>query len=152
MLGQEFLFFQSFLDNLEKEPPPKSTLLHLNDFRHFVLQKIGKTIDTVKIMAPYFLNCVVMKPQRLLFDHQNFYISLDYVTNTYYACFKDLTMIDIDYETEISTTKEGETSTSNEIETDEREEKITIFCAEYLQWLVNECERNFDWRFAIFRT
>ncbi len=39
----------------------------------------------------------MIRPQRLIFDSDIFYVACDMITNTYYICYKYLLMIDIDF-------------------------------------------------------
>jgi len=123
---QKFHFFQTFLDLFDhlSETPPKSSLLRLNAFREFVLKEKGKTLETLQLFAPQFIP-YLLKPQKLLYDHPEFYIINDYVTNTYAICFRDLTMVDVDCPDE---------------------QDILEFCADYLEWLIAECEKCRHWR------
>lgn len=41
----------------------------------------------------------MLRPQRLLQDHDDFYIACDMMTNTYYICYKYLLMVDLDIKT-----------------------------------------------------
>jgi len=38
----------------------------------------------------------LLKPQRLLIDKDDYYIAIDLLTNTYYICYRDVMMIDVD--------------------------------------------------------
>lgn len=130
---QQFRFFQRHLENNEQSPT-RARYIELISFRKFVLEKMGKTPETVKFMAPYFVD-YLSRPQRLLYDQDDLYISQDYATNTYYIAFRDVTMIDVD-----SATVSSDATTSDE------------FCAEYLTWLIEQCVVHPEWRFAIYRS
>lgn len=75
------------LDNLNK--------LDDMQFRNFLIESKGKTIGLVKLFSDSITR-IIMKPQRLLYDEEDFYIGIDLYTNTYYLCCKELMMIDID--------------------------------------------------------
>lgn len=66
------------------------------NFRNFILEKIGKNKKSIKILAPSLLKSMI-RPQRLIMDMDNFYVGCDMMTNTYYICYKNLLMIDIDF-------------------------------------------------------
>ncbi|CAH6419110.1 Hypothetical protein HVR_LOCUS304 [uncultured virus] len=57
-------------------------------------------VTSVKMLS-FVVSHSLLKPQRLLVDHEDYYIAVDMFTNTYYICYRDLMMIDIDrYKTE----------------------------------------------------
>ena len=95
MLTQNVHFFQSFI-NLKNNKSSQESLLKHKEFRDFLLEKEGKTIKTVKLMAPHFISSI-SKPQRLLYDDPEYYVAQDTVTNTFYICFRRLCMIDVDF-------------------------------------------------------
>jgi len=86
----------------------------------------------VQLLAPQLIP-YLCKPQRLLFDHPEFYIIHDYVTNTYALCTRDLTMIDVDCDQEDA-------------------EAISTFRTTYLTWLIEQCEIHRDWKFGVYQT
>lgn len=126
-MSQTFKFFNTFLD-LKKLPRTAAGLMKHKEFREFVLESKGKTLETVKLMAPYLIP-VLCKPQRLLYDADEYYIAQDTVTNTYYICFKELCMIDIDFHSDVDS-----------------------HVAKYIEWLNEQCEANPEWRLAVFRS
>ena len=101
------LFFKSFLDNIlnEKNIKNYNKKYHNNFFRSFIFENFKKNfnkindnqikldnINTVSIFLKPFLN----KPQRLLKDHDDYYIAIDMLTNTKYICFKEFCVLDFD--------------------------------------------------------
>lgn len=54
-----------------------------------------KTSDNISNISKYFIHHF-QKPQRLLFDCDDYYIAVDMYLNLYYICFKHLLMLDID--------------------------------------------------------
>ncbi len=78
--------------------------IHMRDvnFRSYLVTKLGKNLNTVKLVADSLLSTII-KPQRLIIDGHNFYIACDMVTNTYYICYKYLLMVDLDIKKEIMT-------------------------------------------------
>lgn len=81
--------------------------IHMRDlnFRNFLLDRLGKTKDVVKLFADTLLPSVI-KPQRLILDTPIFYVACDMMTNTYYICYKNLLMVDLDIKSEIITPEE----------------------------------------------
>jgi len=152
---QPFYFFQTMIDLFEelhqshgeeREKNKTSSLLKLSTFRNFILEKKGKNLDAVRLMTDNFLH-FICKPQKLLYDHPEFYIATDYVTNTYVICFRDLTMIDVDLAEDLNVISKNKPS-QPEID----KEKVLEFCTSYLEWLIDECEHHKDWRFGIYRS
>jgi len=93
--SQTFYFYQSFLDlsnNIQEYPRQ----LDDSSFRKFMIEKAGRTVETVKTLA-LGLKSKIIKPQQLLYDDPEYYIAIDLLTNTYYVCYKSLLMIDIDF-------------------------------------------------------
>ena len=78
-------------------------------FRKFLLHQTGRTPELVKTIAPA-LQSKILKPQQLLHDDDDYYIATDMVTNTYYVCYRNLLMVDIDfYKDEQTLTREQRT-------------------------------------------
>lgn len=168
MLTQQFYFFNTLLElhsQLTSQCASSSQTeaadapIFSADFRDFIFQKNGKTLESLKMMAPYFLRAAC-RPFQLLYDDPEFYIVFDCTSYTYYACFRKLTMIDVDIFDEktkkstANTPKEDITTTGHDAEGDRAKhaEKVLDSCSEYLEWLVQECEVHRDWRFAIYRS
>lgn len=55
-----------------------------------------KTLEGV-LLAKAKAKHLMAKPQRLLHDHDDFYVAVDIQTNTYYVCYRNLLMVDLDY-------------------------------------------------------
>lgn len=92
-------FYQSFIDlGKGKEIPDidnKSiALLRDRGFSKFVIEN-EDPVNAVKMLS-YVIRHSLFKPQRLLEDHNEYYIAVDLLTNTYYICYRRLMMIDID--------------------------------------------------------
>lgn len=92
---QTFHFYSSFRDlyQLNFDYPDQ---LKERSFRKYLFDQIGPTFELVERLAPP-LTEAILKPQRLLYDDPSFYVAIDLFTNTYYVCYKELLMIDIDY-------------------------------------------------------
>lgn len=91
-------FYQSFLDLYKRndsEPHDIDRTRFREENRELVTKK-GKSAEVVAKLAENITR-VVCKPQRLLHDDPNYYIAIDMATNTYYICYKNLMMIDIDF-------------------------------------------------------
>lgn len=96
-------FYQSFLDILNhKDHDPEVKQLANGVFREMLLAEHGKTVEMIKAMAPSLAEAI-RKPQRLLHDDEDYYIAIDNMTDTYYVCYRQLLMIDIDFYKDIST-------------------------------------------------
>jgi hypothetical protein len=156
MLTQEFQWFDTFRNLLlhdEGTPPPtgpedNNLLINSRDFQNFVLETQGKTLDVVKLLAPHFKR-YACRPFQLLYDHPEFYIAFDCTAYTYYVSFKNLTMIDVDMPDE---NKHGATNDKTDNNATKNDDMVLDYCSKYLEWLVTECEKHRDWRFAIYRT
>lgn len=125
---QRFHFFQTKID-LANVEPCKARLLPLADFRKFVLETRGKTLETVKLLAPHFAKPLT-KPQRLLYDADELYVAQDVCTNTYYVVMRDLTMVDLDCP------RGGE--------------DVDAFRVSSLEKLVRVCQDYPEWRLAVY--
>lgn len=89
-------FFESFLTNIQQSETKLDKRLTASDFRDFIIQKEGKNINTIKLFKNSIIS-TMRKHQRCLLDENNYYLANDVNTNTYYICFKDLMMIDLDF-------------------------------------------------------
>lgn len=97
------LFFRSFLDNIQNEKNIKDNNNYYNKFfRAFIfenfkkkLNNINDKLDNINIVYN-FLIPYLNKPQRLLKDHNDYYVAIDMLTNTKYICFKELCVLDFD--------------------------------------------------------
>ena len=69
-------------------------MLRDRGFTKFIIDNEDPTVS-VKMLS-YVMAHSVLKPQRLLVDHEDYYVAIDLFTNTYYMCYRDLMMIDID--------------------------------------------------------
>ena len=112
----EYKFYQTYINLLEEDRIKRNKLITyksldvnhkpvdfdferklLNfDFRKFVLNKLGYNIETIKMIIPA-IQGNMLRPQRLFIDKEDFYVACDMITNTYYICYKNLMMIDIDF-------------------------------------------------------
>jgi hypothetical protein len=75
-------------DRDEQLLPPEVRLL--------MLEESGQTVEVVKTMAPS-LKMAMGKPQQLIHDDPDYYIACDMLTKTYYVCYRNLLMVDIDF-------------------------------------------------------
>jgi hypothetical protein len=73
-----------------------SKKLRSTAFRNFIINKFGKNYETVQLIKNSMISAMI-RPQRLLTDTDKFYLACDMITNTYYICYKELMMIDIDF-------------------------------------------------------
>jgi hypothetical protein len=88
-------FYRSFIDLYDIMDDENEIQ---NDISFLASNKSNKdklTVDGIKTAA-VSLTKSVLKSQRLLKDDPLYYIAVDILTNTYYICYKNLLMIDID--------------------------------------------------------
>lgn len=104
-------FYQSFVDILNAKEAtdvkdsidgPTTKQLANGVFREMLLAEHGKTIEMIKAMAPSLAGAI-RKPQRLLHDDEDYYVAIDSMTDTFYVCYRELLMIDIDFYKDMST-------------------------------------------------
>ena len=108
---EEYKFYGSYLKLIEEDyyyrkNVENTTILGINTefnnklkhakFRNFVISKLGKNYLTISKLKD-IMRSLIIRPQRLLTDNIFFYIGCDMITNTYYICYKELMMIDIDF-------------------------------------------------------
>lgn len=92
-----FKYYQHFLNTInfadEVEPELKENLRN-SAFRKHLTQfhpDLALVEEIAKIMTR-----VIAKPQKLLFDHDDYYVAIDLGLNTYYICYRQLLMLDLD--------------------------------------------------------
>ena len=92
-------------------------MLRDRGFTKYVIEN-EDIIVSVKMLSHVMAHSM-LKPQRLLIDDNDYYIAIDLFTNTYYICYRDLMMIDVDRyktsggETSSDTLENIKTSLSN---------------------------------------
>jgi hypothetical protein len=97
LIGDKPKFFQYYLDMLDLDPtldPEIASGMKDPSYRR-ELTSHGLDPALVVELAPY-VRSMLAKPQRLLADDDDFYVAIDQMTNTYYVCYRDLLMIDLD--------------------------------------------------------
>jgi hypothetical protein len=99
-----FQFYSSFIELLKinsitPTPVEGEILWHMRSskFRKYILNHYNDTlnIEIIDLFSKSLLS-TICKPQRCIRDHSNYYIGCDMLTNTYYICYKNLLMIDLD--------------------------------------------------------
>ena len=65
-------------------------------FRKYIIDNIDDKFLCVQLCSKTLLKYVI-KPQRCLYECENYYIAVDLVTNIYYMCMKNILMIDVDF-------------------------------------------------------
>jgi hypothetical protein len=98
LINEELAFYQHFLDMVDEKDdldPDIQDQFRNPDFRRQI-QSHHTDSRLVREVAPY-VKPMLKKPQELLADKENYYVAIDLMTNTYYVCFRDLLMIDIDF-------------------------------------------------------
>src|SRR5947199_3649942 len=100
---ENFKFYSSYLklieDDYEYRQKPLTEFckkLKHAKFRKFIIDKMGMCCVCIKLFSDV-MKSLMIRPQILLIDNENFYIACDMMTNTYYICYKELMMIDIDF-------------------------------------------------------
>lgn len=89
------LFFESYQREIMETKFHVEDELKESSFRRYIIQKKGKTLETIHLFKNS-LASTLQKPQQCLYSDTDYYIALDIYTDTYYVCFRDLMMIDID--------------------------------------------------------
>lgn len=94
----------SFFDTYQKEIIQATFNLDVSlkdpKFRNFVIQQKGKSLETIKLFRESMAS-TLKKPQKCLYSDDDYYIAVDTLTSTYYVCFRDLLMVDIDIPKEV---------------------------------------------------
>ena len=89
-------FYKSFINDIINKPKLDIDKIYLTkNFTNFIIGKFGYTRKSVEILKEILIHLIV-KPQRLVVDHEKYYIAMDLYTTTLYMCYKDICMIDID--------------------------------------------------------
>ncbi len=89
-------FYDSYLQMLQEDNELEIEELKESAFRKKLLETQEHNVDLVKLMGTAVKHTLA-KPQQLLHDEDDYYIGIDMYTNTYYVCYKNLLMVDIDY-------------------------------------------------------
>ena len=123
------LFFDCFLKDIMNKDYNYDPIFKNYKFRNFVIDTRGKTIPTIRFLQLPLAHSV-KKPQRCLYNDTDYYLALDTYSKTYYICFKQLLMIDIDI---------GKKNhfTSRE---------------EYLDFIRSWCEKHPEFLFKVYKT
>lgn len=90
-----YKFYSTYLELFEDCEQAHSDL-KAKHARDLVLLEEGKTAESVQMMARS-MRKTTPRPQRLLHDDENYYVTIDLTTSTYYVCYKTLMMVDIDF-------------------------------------------------------
>lgn len=94
-----FFFYKTFISLLELPVislDEQHSIIKFGEFRKFLQNEKVKDPQVVVELSS-LIRSHICKPQRLISDNPNYYIAVDLITNTYYICYKELMMIDIDY-------------------------------------------------------
>lgn len=106
-------------------------------FRKFLIEKAGRNATTVQTIAPH-LRRKIVKPQQLIYDDPDYYIAEDMITSTYYVCYRELLMVDLDF-------YKDEVDPNRERTPEERLDDITSTIEKY-------CQEHPELRFRLFRS
>jgi hypothetical protein len=89
-------FFDTFTKEVLQADFTLDNRIKNSGFRKFIIKTHGKTVSTINILRDS-LAITIKKPQRCLYADQDWYLAIDTYTSTFYVCYRDLMMIDIDY-------------------------------------------------------
>ena len=109
-------FFATFTKEIQQAEFEEDFRIRNPKFRKFIINKQGTSLVTLKMFRDS-LATTVQKPQRCLYDDRDWYLAIDTYTSTFYVCYRNLMMIDIDYG------KGNEYTDSGEIVT-----RLTAYC------------------------
>lgn len=113
-------FYQSFEELLNIQQITDQELTK-SDFRKFIINQNGKTPEVVKMIS-FGLIPTIQKPQQLIYNDPDYYIAIDTYTYTYYVCYRNLMMIDIDFYKE---------DTNSQLSEPEIMEQVRKYCQEF---------------------
>ena len=90
------MFHHTFLKILKGEDPLENNVM--KEFQNINFDVLPKTAETIVKIAPFMLKAI-KKQQELIETTENYYVACDIPTNTYYMCYKNVLMLDIDKKT-----------------------------------------------------
>lgn len=93
MDDQKFYFFQSFLNLIDK---PRNKDKYSANFVNYIKNKYPKNFELVELLSSLLVSLII-KPQRLLHDTNDYYIAIDMYSHTIYMCYRQILMLDIDF-------------------------------------------------------
>ncbi len=90
-------FYKYFIDNIIV-PKHNNDIEHIANgfFRRYLIEKYGVSYEIIALFAKSLINRV-QKPQRCLKESKNYYIAIDLYTKTKYMCYKDIMLLDVDF-------------------------------------------------------
>ena len=95
-------FYETYLDLVGQESEGSELFdesipeIQESGFRKRLYETQKHNYELVKLISGAVKH-TLLKPQRVLHDDEDYYIGIDMYTNTYYVCYKNLLMVDIDY-------------------------------------------------------
>ena len=89
-------FYNTFLKEIVQHTFKEDRRIREPAFRKFLIEKRGRTIESLHLLRES-LAITIQKPQRCLYDEMDWYLAIDTYTSTFYVCYRDLMMVDIDY-------------------------------------------------------
>lgn len=90
------MFYNYFLDEVINKDLDCDPIFKDAQFRRFVIKTKGKNIETIKFLREP-LTLSMKKPQQCLYNDKDYYLAIDSYTKTYYVCYRNLMMIDMDF-------------------------------------------------------
>ena len=89
-------FYQTFVTEVQQRTFKADSRIANSKFRKFIITQLGATLETLYLLRDS-LAVTVQKPQRCLYADTDWYLAVDTYTSTYYVCYQQLLMVDIDY-------------------------------------------------------
>lgn len=89
-------FYETYLNIINSTEIIEIEELKESGFRKRLFETQKHNYELVKLMSTAVRH-TLQKPQRVLHDDEDYYVGIDLYTNTYYVCYRDLLMVDIDY-------------------------------------------------------
>jgi hypothetical protein len=96
MVDTTHSFYQVFINEILNHKFQADSRIRDTKFRKFIIQTEGKTLSTVSLLRNS-LATTIQKPQRCLYADKDWYLAIDTYTSTFYVCYQQLMMVDIDY-------------------------------------------------------
>lgn len=89
-------FYREYLEMINENVDIQHPQLSDPRFRNMILKDNIPSFEIIQLFSQGVKH-TMRKPQRVLHDDEDYYIAIDLNTNTYYVCYKNLLMVDIDF-------------------------------------------------------
>lgn len=90
------MFFDYFINTVLNKQLKCDPIFKDGYFRRFVINTRGKNVKTINFLKQP-LSVSMKRPQRCLHNDNDYYLALDTYSKTYYVCYRQLLMIDMDF-------------------------------------------------------